>query len=121
MICPTSSSPALARFKPLVRYAWDFLNLHGFINFGAGLPSHPMPGHDGREDLTGTVVVIGAGLAGCAAASQLQRWGYRVIVLEGRNRPGGRVHTLRMEVRVRTLQGLYKGSLMGIQREHGID
>lgn len=92
-------------------YAWDFLNLHGFINFGAGLTSHPLPGHDGRDPAR-TVVVIGAGLAGCAAASQLQRWGYRVIVLEGRNRPGGRVHTLRMEVSKLTSQRLFVGNLI---------
>jgi len=83
-----------------VPHAWEFLNLHGYINFGVGLlPSNsPLP-YDGVGS-SRTVIVIGAGLAGCAAASQLQRWGHRVAVLEGRNRPGGRVHTLRMEVRV---------------------
>ena len=35
---------------------------------------------------------------GLAAARQLRMLGYRVAVVEGRDRPGGRVHTLRMEV-----------------------
>lgn len=41
-----------------------------------------------------TVVVIGAGVAGLAAAAHLASRGHRVIVLEARNRIGGRVHTV---------------------------
>ena len=41
------------------------------------------------------VIVIGAGLAGLAAAWELRRRGMSVTVLEGRNRVGGRVYTLR--------------------------
>lgn len=47
---------------------------------------------DGPED-RGSVVVIGAGCAGIAAARQLRMKGYKVVILEGRDRPGGRVHT----------------------------
>ena len=42
-----------------------------------------------------TVVVLGAGLAGLAAARDLEAEGATVIVLEARDRVGGRVHTLR--------------------------
>ena len=43
---------------------------------------------------TGTsVIVIGAGVAGLAAARRLTREGFAVTVLEGRNRIGGRVWT----------------------------
>lgn len=42
-----------------------------------------------------TVTVIGAGLAGLAAAYDLHRAGWRVTVLEARDRVGGRVHSLR--------------------------
>jgi len=41
------------------------------------------------------VIVVGAGLAGLAAAHELTRAGVEVAVLEARDRPGGRVHTLR--------------------------
>lgn len=41
------------------------------------------------------VVVIGAGLAGLASARELAWAGVDVRVLEARDRPGGRVHTLR--------------------------
>lgn len=39
------------------------------------------------------VVVIGAGLAGLAAADHLTTAGHDVVVLEGRDRVGGRLHT----------------------------
>jgi len=41
------------------------------------------------------IVILGAGLAGLAAAEELSKAGHTVIVLEARNRPGGRVYTLR--------------------------
>ena len=39
------------------------------------------------------VIVIGAGAAGLAAAKSLQTQGYEVLVLEARDRIGGRIHT----------------------------
>lgn len=41
------------------------------------------------------VLVIGAGIAGLAAARELQGQGFQVTVLEGRDRIGGRIHTSR--------------------------
>jgi monoamine oxidase len=43
----------------------------------------------------GPVVVVGAGVAGIAAAEGLRRAGYDVRVLEARQRLGGRIHTWR--------------------------
>jgi monoamine oxidase len=40
------------------------------------------------------VIIIGAGASGLAAALHLAETGRRVIVLEARNRTGGRIHTL---------------------------
>jgi len=42
----------------------------------------------------GTVIVVGAGLAGLGAASVLKKQGYEPIVLEARDRIGGRVRTI---------------------------
>src|SRR5512132_3375187 len=42
-----------------------------------------------------SVVVLGAGIAGLVAAYELQKAGYRVTVLEARNRVGGRAWTIR--------------------------
>jgi monoamine oxidase len=41
------------------------------------------------------VIVIGAGAAGLAAGRELQRQGRRFVILEARDRTGGRVHTER--------------------------
>jgi monoamine oxidase len=42
-----------------------------------------------------SVLVIGAGLAGLAAARRLANAGIRVTIVEARDRIGGRVHTVR--------------------------
>ena len=41
------------------------------------------------------VVILGAGVAGLSAAYELGKAGYECIVLEARDRPGGRAWTLR--------------------------
>src|SRR3954465_16046518 len=41
------------------------------------------------------IVILGAGLAGLAAAEELINAGHTGTILEARNRPGGRVYTLR--------------------------
>lgn len=44
----------------------------------------------------GKVIVIGAGIAGLAAARDLQAAGWQVTVVEARDRIGGRIHTSRL-------------------------
>ena len=47
------------------------------------------------KPLLETIVIAGAGLAGLSAAHRLKEAGKRVILIEARNAPGGRVRTLR--------------------------
>lgn len=84
-----------AQNKNLVSSAYNFLLTHGYINFGvAPAIKSAIP----VEATKGNVVVIGAGLAGLAAARQLLSSGFKVIIVEGRKRPGGRVYTKKMAV-----------------------
>lgn len=79
----------LGKFKPLVQHAWTFLSAYGFINFGVAPKLMREPERSSMHARTQkSIVIIGAGLAGAAAARQLVKWGYKVVLLEGRNRPG---------------------------------
>ncbi|CAH2048078.1 unnamed protein product [Thlaspi arvense] len=83
--------------KTLVDTAYNFLLEHGYINFGLApvIKEAKLRSFDGVEPPN--VVVVGAGLAGLVAARQLLSMGFRVLVLEGRDRPGGRVKTRKMK------------------------
>lgn len=86
-----------AEHKTLVDTAYNFLLEHGYINFGLApvIKEAKLRSFDGVEPPN--VVVVGAGLAGLVAARQLLSMGFRVLVLEGRDRPGGRVKTRKMK------------------------
>ena len=58
----------------------------------AGAENFALPGTSGRGR---SVVILGAGIAGLICAYELQRAGYRVTVLEARDRIGGRSWTIR--------------------------
>lgn len=53
------------------------------------------PNSPATSDRTPQVIVIGAGIAGLAAAAKLQANGYRIQIIEGRERIGGRIWTSR--------------------------
>ncbi|KAL7082498.1 hypothetical protein ACP275_14G102100 [Erythranthe tilingii] len=82
--------------KNLVNSAYNYLLHHGYINFGVAPAIAAVKTKFSGETPKGSVIVIGAGLSGLVAARQLIFLGFRVVVLEGRSRPGGRVRTKRM-------------------------
>lgn len=70
------------------------------------------------------VIVVGAGAAGLAAASELQSLGYKVAVLEARERIGGRVHTLfdgeqAIEMGANWLHGQDDNPLVALAKQQG--
>ncbi|KAL6529743.1 Lysine-specific histone demethylase 1 2 [Orobanche gracilis] len=80
-------------YAHLINAAYDFLLSNGYINFGV---SPSFESQIFEETPEASVIIVGAGLAGLSAARQLQSFGFKVFVLEGRSRPGGRVYTQKM-------------------------
>ena len=67
----------------------------------AGAENFALPTASGGGE---SVVILGAGIAGLVSAYELQRAGYRVTVLEARNRIGGRAWTIRGGDRVEQIE-----------------
>jgi enoyl-CoA hydratase/carnithine racemase/monoamine oxidase len=59
--------------------------------YGKAINEKPLPACGGLFVTQARVIIVGAGLAGLSAASELSSAGYRVSVIEARDRVGGRV------------------------------
>ncbi|GLJ52457.1 hypothetical protein SUGI_1115660 [Cryptomeria japonica] len=91
-----------SQHKGLVNSAYSFLLSHGYINFGVApaIKDAPLTAFASAPGGGANVVIIGAGLAGLAAAQHLLARGFKVIILEARRRPGGRVFSKKMAAQV---------------------
>ncbi|CAK4034434.1 amine oxidase [Lecanosticta acicola] len=79
------------------------VSLSGQTSLNDETPAAPQAGNPGPEQHKKKVIVVGAGIAGLRAASVLMRHGIDVVVLEGRDRIGGRICTTRTEKGVRDI------------------
>lgn len=86
--------------------------LKSLLAAAGGLLAQKLP-HVKAQENSADVLVVGAGIAGLAAAQKLTALGYSVIVLEARDRIGGRIWT------DRTLDGVPLD--MGASWIHGVE
>jgi monoamine oxidase len=88
-------------FRPNRRLARQAFHRRGFLKGAAAAALSPIvaPRHAQAAAAAArkseTILVVGAGLAGLVAAYRLREAGKRVVVIEARAQPGGRVRTLR--------------------------
>lgn len=92
--------------------------LEAALATSSGLLCSTSTAQEPRRDLP-RVLVIGAGFAGLACADELAAAGYRVTVLEARERSGGRVWSLRDLAPGKIIEA--GGELVGPNRSTPID
>uniref|UniRef100_A0A1B0DPR5 Uncharacterized protein n=1 Tax=Phlebotomus papatasi TaxID=29031 RepID=A0A1B0DPR5_PHLPP len=105
----------------LLKNIHAFLERHGFINFGIFKRLRPIP-----VKKLAKVIVIGAGISGLAAAQQLQQFGMDVIVLEARDRVGGRIATFRKnnyhaDLGAMVVTGIWGNPITILSRQTGME
>jgi monoamine oxidase len=95
------------------------------IGAAGSILSATSQGEDTKEQARHVdVIVIGAGMSGLAAARMLRRQGKKVVVLEARDRVGGRVHAGKLAGHTIDLGGMWVGPtqtrLLDMLREYRI-
>ncbi|CRK86703.1 CLUMA_CG000536, isoform A [Clunio marinus] len=74
----------------LIERIFLFLDRYGYINYGIFQKVQEI-----KEKRREKIIIIGAGISGLMAAQKLQSFGFEVLILESRDRVGGRIATFR--------------------------
>lgn len=117
-----SSSQKMINHKKLSRR--DVLR--AILLASGGLMARPVLSARAQDETSADVLVIGAGISGLSAARRLADEGYSVIVLEARNRIGGRVWTnnelgIPLDMGASWIEGVDGNPLTEIANENGIE
>jgi monoamine oxidase len=102
----------------------DMLRLLGVGAAGVLIPDVSQAAPDSERPHRVDAIVVGAGMAGLAAARTLRRSGKKVVVLEARDRVGGRVKAGKLAGHTIDLGGMWVGPtqtrLLELLREYNI-
>ena len=83
--------PPYNKYRSLAKRVFEYLQRYSYINFGIFRLLKPVT-KCGRK-----VIVLGAGISGLCAARQLEYFGFDVVILEPRERVGGRIRTFKVD------------------------
>ncbi|MBB6520875.1 flavin monoamine oxidase family protein [Pseudoteredinibacter isoporae] len=110
------------RAKCLLLAAFSLLSA---VSWAQNLPAENPDKRDIAMQYDADVIVVGAGFAGLAAADELKNQGLSVLLLEARDRIGGRAHTVydgeqAIEMGANWLHGQDNNPLVRLAEEQGI-